>query len=413
MENPGPKARGFLFLTVKRTIRACRGQFETGHRYISVLRGQFIYPGVLPQLVTKPGVKQSPRVPGDLSDRQRETLRLIIQHYVMTANPVGSRYLARVSPLGLSDASTRNIMSDLEYLGYIDHPHTSAGRTPTDKGYRAYVDALMSRERVTEAERKAVARSLVEAYTSGDVLKESSDILARLSKQLSLVLLPSLDDGILEHVEIAELSSNRILIVLAASSGRVRTVTLETETTIGRQRIDDLRSMLNARLAGKTFREVKALFRDIVSDLSEQEKSILRVFIDAPERLFEDSGSERVKLTGAKNIFLQPEFQKRASVTDEEFQSIIELIENEEVVIHVLEQSPGGPRGSVTGVDIRIGSELNDERMTNYSVISTRFQIGDQSGMIGVIGPKRMDYARMAPLVEHVARSISNALAGK
>src|ERR1035437_41002 len=133
---------------------------------------------------------------GDLTERQREILRLIVRHYVLTANPVGSRYLARVSSLGLSDATTRNVMADLEYLGYVDHPHTSAGRMPTDKGYRLYVDDLMARERVSDAERKAVFRSLATAVTPEDVLEESSHILARLSSQLSMVLLPSLDDGI-------------------------------------------------------------------------------------------------------------------------------------------------------------------------------------------------------------------------
>src|SRR5438045_3398897 len=125
----------------------------------------------------------------ELTERQREILRLIVRHYVLTANPVGSRYLARVSSLGLSDATTRNVMADLEYLGYVDHPHTSAGRMPTDKGYRLYVDDLMAREHVTAAERKAVARSLANAVTAEDVLEASSDILAKLSQQLSMVLL--------------------------------------------------------------------------------------------------------------------------------------------------------------------------------------------------------------------------------
>src|SRR5689334_19491707 len=120
-----------------------------------------------------------------LTVRQREILRLIVQQYVLTANPVGSRYISRISTLGLSDATLRNVMADLEYLGYIDHPHTSAGRMPTDKGYRLYVNDLMARERLTDAERKAVARSLANALTAEDVLAESSDILAKLSRQLS------------------------------------------------------------------------------------------------------------------------------------------------------------------------------------------------------------------------------------
>ncbi len=343
-----------------------------------------------------------------LTDRQREILRLIIQQYVLTANPVGSRFISRISTLGLSDATLRNVMADLEYLGFIDHPHTSAGRMPTDKGYRLYVDSLMLVEHLSDAERKAVAHSFGTALTPEDVIRESTTLLAKLSKQLSLLLLPAMEIGILERVEIVPLTSNRILIIIAASSGRVRTVTLETETTIERSRLEDLCYILNSRLAGKSFQEVRSIFFESIQDLSEEDKSILRVFINSPERFFEDTGSERVKLSGAGNIFTQPEFQKKSSYSDDEFQSIIELIENEEVVIHVLEGSE-----KQTGLSIRIGSELADERMSNYSIISTKYRIGDQHGTIAVIGPKRMDYGRVTPIVEYVAKSMSTALSAK
>jgi heat-inducible transcriptional repressor len=351
----------------------------------------------------------------DLTDRQREILRLIVQHYVLTANPVGSRYLTRVAALGLSDATTRNVMADLEYMGYIDHPHTSAGRTPTDKGYRMYVNDLMERERVTDVDRKAVARSFADAVTSEEVLKESSSILAKLSRQLSMVLLPALEEGILERVEIAQLSSNRILVILATSSGRVRTVTLETESTIEQAKLDQLRVLLNERLAGRSFREVKATFWERVSDLSEHEKSVLRLFIDSPDKLFDDPGAERVRISGAKNIFAHPEFQRKNGMMGEEFQSIIELLDNEEVVIHVLEQSGiANPNSNqFGGISIRIGSELEERNMTNYSLVCTKYQLGDQKGIIGLIGPKRMDYGRIAPLVEYVARAMSNVLSAK
>jgi heat-inducible transcriptional repressor len=345
-----------------------------------------------------------------LSDRQREILRLIIQQYVLTANPVGSRNLARISSLGLSDASTRNIMSDLEFLGFIDHPHTSAGRMPTDKGYRVYVNELMALEKLSEAERKAVSRSLVDALSAEDVIKESTEILAKLSKQLSLVLLPALEEGMLERVEIVPLASNRVLIVLITSSGRVRTVTLETDTQIDHSKIDELRSILNESLSGRSFKEIRATFTERVQEMPQHAKDVLRVFLDSPERLFEDN--DRVKLSGAKHIFSQPEFQKKNIISDDEFQSIIELLDNEDVVIHVLERAKGAVPATET-VAIRIGSELEDEKMTNYSVISTRYKIGDQQGVIGLIGPKRMNYARMAPLVEYVARAMTNALTSK
>jgi heat-inducible transcriptional repressor len=340
-----------------------------------------------------------------LTDRQREILRLVVQQYVLTANPVGSRYISRISSLGLSDATLRNVMADLEYLGYIDHPHTSAGRMPTDKGYRLYVDSLMMMEHLSEAERRAVANSFSAAITPEDVVRESTSILAKLSQQLSLLVLPALQDAVLERVEIVPLSTTRVLIVVAAKSGRIKTVTLETETTIERSKLDDLAQVLNERLSGKTFREVKGIFTESISDLPEEHRSILRIFMNSPEKLFDDPGSERVKVAGAGNMFTQPEFQ-RTKFTDDEVRSIIELIENEEVVIHVLGQSAI----EQPGVSIRIGSELEDEWMSNYSIISTKYRIGDQHGTIAVIGPKRMPYARVTPIVEYVAQAMSTAL---
>ncbi|HYM21227.1 MAG TPA: heat-inducible transcriptional repressor HrcA [Candidatus Kapabacteria bacterium] len=348
-----------------------------------------------------------------LTDRQREILRLVVQQYVLTANPVGSRFISRISSLGLSDATLRNVMADLEYLGYIDHPHTSAGRMPTDKGYRLYVDSLMMIEQLSEAERKAITRSLSNAVTPADVVRESSSILAKLSKQLSILLLPALQDAILERVEIIPISSNRILIIVAATSGRVRTVTLETETMIDRSKLDDLAYILNSRLAGKTFREVKTIFGESIQDLPEEDRSIFRVFLNSPEKLFEDIGTERVTITGAGNIFNQPEFLRKPNFTDEEVQSIIELIENEEVVIHILERSGVSTIQDPAGMSIRIGSELEDKWMSNYSIVSTTYRIGGQHGTIAVIGPKRMDYARVTPVVDYVAHAMSKTLASR
>ncbi len=347
-----------------------------------------------------------------LTERQQEILRLIVQQYVLTASPVGSRYISRISALGLSDATLRNVMSDLEYLGYIDHPHTSAGRIPTDKGYRLYVDNLMLMQRLTEAEQNVVKHGLASAVTPEDVVRESTSILARLSHQLSVLVLPALDEAVLERVEIIPLSSSRILLVVAARSGRVRTITLETDTMMERSKLDELASILNARLSGRTFKEIRSIFVESVSDLSEHDRSILRVFMGSPERLFDDISGDRVKLSGAGNIFNQPEFQRKAKFSDEEVQSIIELIENQEVVIHILGQA-AKDSADAANVSIKIGSELVDEWMSNYSIISTTYRMGGQHGTIAVIGPKRMDYARVTPVVEYMAQAITNSLSSR
>ncbi len=340
----------------------------------------------------------------ELTDREREILRLVIQQYVLTAHPVGSRSISRFSSIGLSDATLRNVMSDLEFYGYIDHPHTSAGRMPTDKGYRMYVDTLMKYQAPTTSERKAVERRLAESVTPDDVVKDAASILAKLSSQLSLLVLPALSEGVLERVEIVKVSANRVLIIIAVSSGRIRTVTLETNSELQPARLDQLSTVLNERLAGRTLAEVRAVFSASIHDLPEEDRSILRVFVQSPDKLFSDTGVDRVKMSGAKNIFQQPEFTRKQNIADDD--------ETEEVIIHSLERS--GMIGEEAlqrdeNITIKIGSELEDKRMLNYSVISTRYQIGEQCGTIAVIGPKRMDYGRIAPLVGFVARSMSAA----
>ncbi len=339
----------------------------------------------------------------DLSDREELVLRSIVQHYILTANPVGSRFLSkRLEGESLSAATLRNVMSDLEEKGYITHPHTSAGRMPTDFGYRLYVDMLARMERISQKEKIAIAERIDVHAPQGAVLKETSRLLAAITKQLGVVTTPEILDGTLERLELVHLSSTRIMVVLSLRAGTVRTVLLELSEEVRRETAMQVNEMLNERLVGLTIREIRATYRDRLRDMTDEPdaRGLVRYFLESAEQVFSDhAGEERVHLVPASDILHQPEF-----ATPDLVKGIVELMEDEEIIIHLLEENrPGAHKVSVT-----IGSEHGDERMQEYSMIATRYWMGETFGTIGLIGPKRMDYGRLISLVGHVARKLSD-----
>ena len=338
----------------------------------------------------------------DLSEREELVLRYIVQHYVLTANPVGSRYLSkRLEEESLSAATLRNVMADLEEKGYITHPHTSAGRMPTDIGYRLYVDMLVRMEGVSHEVQREIAERFDPRGVQGDMLKETSRLIAAITKQLGVVTTPEILDGTLDRLELVQLASNRLMVVLSLRAGLVKTVMLELIEDVERDRIEAVSALLNERLVGLTIREIQSTFRDRLKDLADQPDTggLVRYFIDSADRVFDNrTGSDRIHLVPASDILHQPEF----SSTDQ-FRGIVELMENEEIIIHLLEENQPQP----DTVRVTIGSELGDERMQEYSMIATRYRAGETYGTIGLIGPKRMDYARLMSLVGFVAARLS------
>lgn len=354
--------------------------------------------------------RQTPRsirtfIASDLTDREELVLRYIVQHYILTANPVGSRYLSkRLEEASLSAATIRNVMADLEEKGYISHPHTSAGRVPTDYGYRLYVDMLVRREELTHAEQHEIERQIDTTGSHVQIMKETSRLVAAISSQLGIVTTPEILNGTLQRIELVQLSSNRVMVILELRAGIVKTVMLEVSVELDRRNIDGLTAGLNERLAGLTIREIRISCHDRLADMTGESDSgrVIRIFLDSAERIFDDRvGVERVHVAPAKEILHQPEFS-----SPEQVRGIVELMENEEIVIHLLEGSlPGEDHVKVT-----IGSEHSDERMADYSMIATRYRIGETFGTIGLIGPKRMNYARLMSLVGYVANTLTSQL---
>lgn len=343
--------------------------------------------------------------PQSLSEREELVLRSIVQHYILTANPVGSRFISkRLDEESLSAATIRNVMADLEEKGYISHPHTSAGRVPTDLGYRIYVDTLRRFDRLTQAERTAIRQHLDPRAPAPVLMRETSRLLGAISHQLGVVTAPELQDSVLQRLELVVLSSTRVLVVLAMSAGLVRTITLELHQELDRGRVDEQARVLNERLAGLTLREIRTTFRDRLRDVADQTDGVIRLFLDAGESILMQEADQRVHVSPTQNILRNPEFSSQEGLL-----GVVELIEDEEVIVHLLENRTSDD----DCVEIAIGSELGNEKMAAYSLIATRYRFGDASGTIGLIGPKRMNYSKMISVVEYVARTISDSLGGE
>ena len=340
----------------------------------------------------------------ELSDREKLILRSIIQQFILTASPVGSRFITKKYDIGFSPATVRNIMADLEESGFIGHPHTSAGRIPTDKGYRFYVDSLMEIQKIRNSEKGIINKSLdIEQVETDEILRLTTSILSNITKQLACVTYPRIDSGILAKLQIVSLSSNRILIVISIKGGLVKTITMEVDSEIKPAQIESVQNLLNERLCGLTFKEIRTTLSERFRDVEEDQRPVIRLFVDSVDKIFKDVNSkDNVYLTGASNIIKQPEFEN-----PEKFPGIVELIENKDIIIHILD------KGSDTAHDqvfISIGSENEDRKLEEYSFISKEYSIEGTSGTLGIIGPKRMEYSKVVAIVDYMAKMLSEIL---
>lgn len=337
----------------------------------------------------------------ELTEREKVILRSIIQQFILTASPVGSRYITKKYEIGISPATVRNIMADLEESGFINHPHTSAGRVPTDKGYRFYVDSLMEIQKIKSSEKGIINKGLdFESAETDEILRITSIILSNITRQLACVTYPRLDSGILAKIQLVTLATNRLLVVISIKGGLVKTITLEVDSQLKESILDSVQDLLNERLCGLTFKEIRTTFKERFTDINEDQRPIIRLFVESVEKIFKEASSGRnLFITGAGNIIKQPEFED-----PEKLPGIIELIENKDIIIHILDRrsEPGANQ-----VFISIGRENEDRKLEEYSFVSKEYRYGDTSGTLGIIGPKRMEYSKVVAIVDYMTKMLS------
>ena len=299
-------------------------------------------------------------------------------------------------------------MSDLEETGLLDHPHTSAGRIPTDKGYRTYVDSLMDPPILRREDITRIDKTLDFTFTETDeLLAFTSYLLSELTNQLACITFPKFDNAVLERIQLVQLSSSRVLVVITIISGLVRTITLEITKEVKAEHLNSIQSVLNQRLSGLKFSEIRNTFSERIKDYNRNElKPIIRVFIESVDKIFSSMPDKnKAIISGASNIIKHPEFENH-----ENFQGIIELMENKDVIVHLMDRQSDISEGLV---NIKIGTENIDEQFTDFSLITKEYKYGEVSGTIGVIGPKRMEYSKIVAAVVYIAETLSSELRQK
>ena len=342
-----------------------------------------------------------------LSKRERRVLEAVIQTYVQTAEPAGSRTLSRRFGLGVSPATIRNTMSDLEEKGFLFHPHTSAGRVPTNKAYRAYVDALMdSPAPVASAERDRLAQVLGASDSPIEtILRRAAQSLGILTQELGVAMGPRLSTSLLRSLDLVRVSDERLLMVLALEGGAVRTVFVEIAGSIAESALAEVTKVLNERLAGLTLEEIRTSvglrLRDSVAVRDARE--LLNIFVQEAEVLFDEKlslGEDHVLLGQASVLAEQPEF-----AAADRMRRLIELTDRPQALADALRK-----RGETSGISITIGTEHDDERLRDFTVVTAEYRAGSLTGVIGVIGPTRMPYEKVISLVNHTSQLLSELL---
>ncbi len=341
----------------------------------------------------------------ELSEREKTILRYVIHQYILTANPVGSRKISKKYDVGFSPATIRNVMADLEDSGLLGHPHTSAGRVPTDLGYRFYVDSLMGVPKLPITE-KRVAETFIKSsnHDTNDIIKATSTILSDITNQLACITYPQLSNSVLEKIQIIKLSTTKILVVVTVVSGLVKTITLELRANFGQSDLENIQRILNQRLSGLKFSEIRETIVERFQNIyATQYKPIIRVFLESADKLFTDKlDNNKTVVTGTKNILSHPEFEEL-----ENFQGIIELVEDRDIIVHLMNDSI---LENTKITNVKIGSENMEEKFTSYSLVTKEYNAGEAVGSVGIIGPKRMEYSRVIATVEYVAKLLTQNL---
>ena len=339
-----------------------------------------------------------------LDERPREILKLIIRSYVNSGDPVGSRSLAKLMEWRLSPATIRNIMSDLEEEGYLAQPHTSAGRIPSEKGYRFYVDNLADSGKVSKSDERYINRVLAESETPEDIMSRASFILSAISKNVGLVIAPPIAATILKHIEFVELGDGKILVVFVSKTGLLQRKLIRVAERYTQEELDKAGRYLVEKFSGKTLTEIRnELIRlmQFERTLFDGMMTLLRTW---GQTLCEDAGPDSIYLQGTSNILNQPEF---ADV--ERMRMLFQMFEEKGRLVKILNEciSNNPPEG----VRISIGSELGVPNMRDFTLITSSYASNDRTtGFLGIIGPTRMEYERGISIVSYLGRLIGEMI---
>ena len=338
-----------------------------------------------------------------LTYKESAILTSLIKNFVKTASPIGSKLLASQLHSRLSPATIRNILMSLEKKGLAQQPHTSAGRVPTDLGYRYYVNDLMRVERLSAAEKQAITQSLksVREENIDTILDKACEVMSEISHQLGVLLEPRFYKGIFQRLQLVRISENKLLVAIWLTEGIVRNILMEVHSRLSDNKLEETERILNERLSGLSLKTIRNTIKNRIRDISYGDRELIHQLTNKADTLF-TVDSNHVRFKGTSQILSQPEFMDK-----ERLEKILKLIDNQDILVHIVKDSAKTDEK----ISITIGQEHKEELVKNCSLISAPYKIGDIQGTIAVLGPTRMRYEKVTALVDYVSKSISQMFA--
>lgn len=338
-----------------------------------------------------------------LPERSLILFKALVEHFIQDGQPVGSRTLARDTGLDLSPATIRNVMADLEDMGLLSSPHTSAGRVPTVKGYRLFVDTLLRVDQPDEAEVERIARELGQADSVQALMERTSSLISEITRLAGIVMLPRTSQPCWRQIEFISMTDNRVLVILVVSEREVQNRIIRTARKYTQSELREAANFLNSTYAGRDLQAVRTdLLRDL-RNMKEHVNEMMQSAIEMAQRVFEttnEKGGDFV-VSGQTNLM------EIADLGDlDKLRRLFESFNRKRDILHLLEQSI-----NARGVQIFIGEESGYEVLEDCSIVTSPYESeGEILGVLGVIGPTRMNYERVIPIVDVTAKMLGSAL---
>ncbi len=341
-----------------------------------------------------------------LSERSLRLFKVLVEHFIEDGQPVGSRTLAKDSDLNLSPATIRNVMADLEDLGLLQSPHTSAGRVPTAKGYRLFVDNLLRINNLQSAEVEQIARGLAPDGDLSELMKRTSNMLSDITRLAGVVMLPRTSKSILQHIEFISLSANKILVIMIVNDREIQNRIIDTAKSYSASELQQVSNYLNELFAGKELTQVRKSIIDEMQKMKDEVNSLMQTAIEVAQHAFSNNESVREDLlfSGQTNLMDVAEL-----CNVDKLKKLFETFNQKRDILHLLEQAI-----NAKGIQIFIGEESGYDVFDNCSVVTSPYEVdGEILGVLGVIGPTRMQYDRVIPIVDITAKMLGVALNSK
>ena len=332
----------------------------------------------------------------ELGDRKRKILQAIIEDYITNAEPIGSRTIAKRDDMGLSSATVRNEMADLEDMGYLISPHTSSGRVPTNLGYRFYVNELMNSYDMAMADVVKLRRLFGAGILQLDrLIRQASDIVSQLTSYTAVAVTPELKKSYVKRFELIPVDEKSALLVLITNEGIVKNQLINVnDDEISLRRLS---AVLNERLAGLTLEEINLNIINDVSKLLGSSPAVLMPILEFIHQSISDLDGSEVYVSGRKSILAHPEYRDIGQA-----RRFLELLDDKESLKHAVDQ---GAKNS--GIEIIIGNENDIDEMKGASIVTAKYTSGGKTiGKIGIVGPTRMDYAKVVSSLDFIAKSM-------